>query len=147
MVDIEYSMDFYKSVKTSIGTVMKNQEMLSFVLAHLKTNKMCKHAVKKLPFLTLKSVLDCYKNQELCKKAVDIYPHALELVTECYKTQKICDKAVDTHLSTIKYISECYKSQEICNKAVHRNFLYLILFLINIKLKKYEICFLLYSLL
>ena len=30
MVDIEYSMDIYKSVKISIGTVMRNLEMLKF---------------------------------------------------------------------------------------------------------------------
>ena len=45
-------------------------------------------------------------------KVIDNYPHALEFVPECYKTQKVCDKAVN-----------------IC-------FLYLILFLIDIKLKK-----------
>ena len=37
---------------------------------------------------TLKSVLDFYKNQEMCNKAVENYPHALEFVPECYKTQK-----------------------------------------------------------
>ena len=37
---------------------------------------------------TLKSVPDCCKNQELCNKAVDNYPHALESVPESYKTQK-----------------------------------------------------------
>ena len=31
---------------------------------------------------TLKYVPDCYKNQEMCNKAVDNYPHALELVPE-----------------------------------------------------------------
>ena len=29
---------------------------------------------------TLKSVPDCYKNQEMCNKAVDNYRHALEFV-------------------------------------------------------------------
>ena len=51
MVDSEYSMDIYKSVKIGIGTVMKNPEMLRFVPDHLKIKKMCKHAVKKLPFV------------------------------------------------------------------------------------------------
>ena len=46
----------------------------------------------------LKSVLDCYKNQETCNEEVDNYPHALELVPECYKIKKICDKAVKTYL-------------------------------------------------
>ena len=30
-------MDIYKSVKISVGTVMKNPEMLKFVPNHLKT--------------------------------------------------------------------------------------------------------------
>ena len=47
MVDSEYNMDIYKSV--SIGTVIKNPEMLKFFPHHLKSKKMCKHAVKKLP--------------------------------------------------------------------------------------------------
>ena len=61
---------------------------------------MCKHAVKKLPFViryvpdrhttqqicdkaifenggTLKSAPDCYKNQEMCNEVVDNYPHGL----------------------------------------------------------------------
>ena len=39
MVDSEYSRDNYKSSKISIGTVMKNPEMLKFVPDHLKTKK------------------------------------------------------------------------------------------------------------
>ena len=46
MVDSEYGMDTYKSVKNTTGTVMKNPEMLKLVPHHLKTKKMCKHAVK-----------------------------------------------------------------------------------------------------
>ena len=56
---------------------------------------------------TLKSVLDCYKNQEMYSKAVDNYPHALEFVTECYKIQKMCHKAVNIHLPTIQFVPEC----------------------------------------
>ena len=41
---------------------------------------------------TLKSVPDCYKNQKMCDKAVDNYPHALDFVPDCYVTQEICDK-------------------------------------------------------
>ena len=37
---------------------------------------------------TLKSVPDCYKNQQLCDKAVDSYPDVLEFVPECCKTSK-----------------------------------------------------------
>ena len=58
----------------------------------------------------------------MCNKAVKNYPHALEFVLECYKTQNMCDKAVNTYPSTIEIVPECYKT--------------MILFLINIKLKK-----------
>ena len=48
----------------------------------------------------------------------------------------MCEKAVDTYPSTINFVPECYNTQQICDKAVHRCFLYLILFLINVKPKK-----------
>ena len=51
MVDNEYSMDIYISVKISIRKVIENIEMLKLVPDHLKTKKICKHAVKKLSFL------------------------------------------------------------------------------------------------
>ena len=51
MIDNKDSMGIYKSVKISIGTIIRNPVMLIFVLDHLKTKKMSKHAVKKLPFL------------------------------------------------------------------------------------------------
>ena len=42
---------------------MKNPEMLKNLPDHLKTKKMCKHAVKKLPYL-LRYVPDQCKTQE-----------------------------------------------------------------------------------
>ena len=36
----------FKSLKISIGAVMKNPEMLKFVPDHLKSKTMCKHAVQ-----------------------------------------------------------------------------------------------------
>ena len=69
-------------------------------------------------------------------KTVDNYPHALEFVPEFFKDQKMYDKAVDTHPSTIKFFLEYYKTQEMCDEVVKRCFLYLILFLISIRLKK-----------
>ena len=72
----------------------------------------------------------------MCNKAVDNYPHALEFVSECYKTKKVCDIAADSYLSKIQLVPECYKTQEMCYQEVNRCLLYLILFLINIKLKK-----------
>ena len=49
----------------------------------------------------------------------------------------MCDKAVDTHPTILKFVPDCYKTQEICDKAVNRwFFLYVILFLIGMKLEK-----------
>ena len=36
---------------------------------------------------TLKSVPDCYKNQEISNKVVDNYPHRLELFSELKKCE------------------------------------------------------------
>ena len=49
----------------------------------------------------------------------------------------MCDKAIVTHTSTIQIVPEYYKTQELCYKAIYGYFFYLILFLIDIKLKKY----------
>ena len=55
----------------------------------------------------------------MCNEAVANYFHALEIVLEGYKTQKICVKAVGTYPSTIKFVPECLMSQEFCNKTVN----------------------------
>ena len=51
MVSCEYSKDKHKFLKISIGAIIKNPVMLKFFRDHLKTKKICKHAVKKLPFV------------------------------------------------------------------------------------------------
>ena len=68
MVDSEYSMDIYKSVRRIIGTVMRNPELLKFVPDHLKTKKMFKDAVEKLAFVV--NVPDQYKTQQIYDKAI-----------------------------------------------------------------------------
>ena len=37
--------------------------------------------------VTLMFVPNCYKNQQICNKAVDDYDHVLEFVPDCHKTQ------------------------------------------------------------
>ena len=43
--------------------------MLRLALDYLKTKKMCKHAIKKLPFI-IKYVPDLYKTQGMCNKDI-----------------------------------------------------------------------------
>ena len=71
-----------KSLITNFGTVTKNPEMLKFVPDHLRTKKMCKHAVKKLPYL-------------------------LRYVPNRYKTKKMCDKPILENGGTLKYVPDC----------------------------------------
>ena len=80
-------------------------------LINNETQQMCDKAIlefgrtlKSVPNRLLQIVPDCYKNQEMCNKAVDNYPHALQFVPECYETQKMWDKAVDVHPSTTKFV-------------------------------------------
>ena len=80
-------------LNVSIGKVMKTQEMLKFVPDHLKTKKLCKHAVKKLPYL-------------------------IRYVPDGYKTQQICDKAILENGGTLKSIPDRCKNQEMCNNEV-----------------------------
>ena len=86
IVDNEYSTENYKSSKSSIGTVMKNPEMLKFVPDHLKSKKVCTH-LKKLPFM-MRYVPDDYKTQEVCDKPVLENDGTLESVPDCCKIQK-----------------------------------------------------------
>ena len=62
-------MDIYKSLKLSIGAVVKNPEMLKFIPDHLETRKMCKYTVKKLPFV-IRYVPDQNKAQQTCDKPI-----------------------------------------------------------------------------
>ena len=89
---------------------------------------MCEKAV-------LENVHNCFKNQEMCNKAVDNYPHVLEFVPYCYMTQEMGDKVVNTHSSTIRFPQECC-NKKMCDKAFNKCFRTFLTFLIDIKLKK-----------
>ena len=62
---------------------------------YLKTKKIFKHVVKKLPYLLRKALYE-------------------------YKMDKNCDKAILENVGTFKYVPECYITKEICYRAVHR---------------------------
>ena len=57
-------------------------------------------------------VTDCYKNQDVCEKAVDNYPCAFTFFPDCHKFQEMYDKAAYTYPSAIQFVSECYKTQD-----------------------------------
>ena len=74
-------MGIYKFVKINIGTVKKSPEMLKLVSDHLKTKRMCKHAVNKLLFL-------------------------IRYVPYQYKTKQMCDKAISENDGTLKFVPD-----------------------------------------
>ena len=78
------SMKICKSLNINIGKVMRNIEMLKFVPDHLRTKKMCKDAVQKLPDL-LRYVPNQYKAQQMCDKSIFENGGTLKLVPDCYK--------------------------------------------------------------
>ena len=53
----------------NIGAIIKDLEMLRLVADHLKSKRMFKHAVEKLPFL-IKYVADWYTTQRICDKVI-----------------------------------------------------------------------------
>ena len=83
MVDSEYNMDIYNSEKTCIGAVL-----FKFAPDHLKARKMCKHTVKKLPFV-IRYVLDQNETQQMCDKAILENGGTSVSLPDCYKNQKI----------------------------------------------------------
>ena len=118
MVD---SMDVYKYLNVSTGTVMKNPKVLELVSDHLKTKKLCKNAAKKLPY-PLRYVPDKYKTQEMCDKAILENGGTLKYIPDGYKSQQMCNKTVDNDPHALKFVPECFKTQEICNKALNSYF-------------------------
>ena len=104
--------------------------MLGLVPDHLKTKKVCKHAVKKLPFV-IKCVLDRYKTQQMYDKVILKNGGMLVSILDHYKDQHMCNKAVDnyphalwsvpvrTNAPTIHFVPDRSKTQEMCDKAVN----------------------------
>ena len=80
------NMDLYKSVKISIGVVMKNLETLRFAPDYLEVKKMCKHAVRNLTYL-IKYASDKCKTQQTCDRAILENGEILKFVFDCYKYQ------------------------------------------------------------
>ena len=81
------SPESHKTVKASIGTSIKNLEMQKFVPDHLNIEKMCKKAVKKLPFVIM-YVPDQYTAQEMCNNVILENSRILRFIPNCYKSKK-----------------------------------------------------------
>ena len=72
----------------------------------------------------------------MCIKSVHNYTYTLEFVHDCYETQEMCNEAVESYPSVTQFVPACCKTQKYVIKLLILVFLYLILFLIVIRLKK-----------
>ena len=85
MVDSENSSDNCKTYKISIGEIIRNPKMLQIVPDHLKTKKICRNVVKKLPFIMIMYVPDLYKTNEMYDKVILGKGGILKFIPDCYK--------------------------------------------------------------
>ena len=49
----------------------------------------------------------------MCKHVVKKIPYLLRFVPDKYKTQKMCDKAILENNGTLKSVPDCYKNLEL----------------------------------
>ena len=49
----------------------------------------------------------------MCEKAANIHPSTIQFILECYKTQEMCDKAVNRCFFVFDSIPGQYKKQEV----------------------------------
>ena len=75
---------------------------------------------------------ECYKDQNMCSKAVHNYIYSLESAPDCCKTKKICDKPVIAYPYTIHLFLINLSLKKCVMKLTVLIHLYLILSLINI---------------
>ena len=80
----------------------------------------------------LRHVPDYFRTQEMCIKAVDEKPCALECVPDQYITQEMCNKSVRRELYVLDYVPDHLKILEMCNDAVWENPLSLVRLMIGL---------------
>ena len=81
IVDSKNNPDNYRTLKITIGTIIKHPEMLRFV-------PVCKTAVKKFPFV-IKYGSDQYKTKEMCDKVIIENCGMLGFIPDCYKIKNV----------------------------------------------------------
>ena len=127
---------FLSSYKKIILIFALDPEIVTFVPDHLKTKKISKTAVKKLPFV-IRYVPGRYKTKKMYNEVISENGGMLEFIPDYYKDQKMCDKAVDNCFHASRFAPNCYKIQKCSIKLLVRVvLLYLFLFLINVRPKK-----------
>ena len=100
---------------------MSINKNIVLIFSLLKTKEICKHAVKKLPFL-IRSVPDGYKNQEMCDRVDSEDPLWTVYCAYRYKTQRMCGEAVNDCGAALKFFRDRFilsKMLEKSDNALH----------------------------
>ena len=105
-----------KILEISIGTVIKDPEILGVVLDQYKTQQMPDKVLEN-GWMTV-FVPDCKKYQKICDNTVNSSAYTAVFVPDCYKTKQLCDKVVITYPSESIFFPEWLKPQETCDKTV-----------------------------
>ena len=64
---------------------------------------------------------DHFKTQEMCIKAVDVYPEQLHFVPDQYKTKAMCERAFEENPYTLEDIPDHFKTREMCERSVEED--------------------------
>ena len=67
---------------------------------------------------TIEFVLECYKTQEMCYKAVHRCYLVFDSIPDQYNTQETCDTVASLYNLLIVYCFDKYKTQKIRGEAV-----------------------------
>ena len=105
-----------KILEISIGTVIKDPEILGVVLDQYKTQQMPDKVLEN-GWMTV-FVPDCKKYQKICDNTVYSYAYTAVFVPDCYETKQLRDKVVITYPSALIFFPEWLKPQETCDKTV-----------------------------
>ena len=89
-----------------------------------------------MPF-AINYVLDRYETQ-MCNKAILENDGILESLPDWYKTQKMCDKDVGNYAHVLEFAPNCYKTKTCVIKPSMLILLQYNLFLIALRLKKWD---------
>ena len=85
---------------------------LEYVPDNLKTQEMCKKAMRSRVATFFFFVPDCFKIKKMCKKVVEAVPSWLEPVPDNFKTQGMCNKVVQKRLCLLEYVPDWFVTKE-----------------------------------
>ena len=73
---------------------------------------------------TFHHILDRFKTQEMCKKAVEVDPQQLKDAPNHFKTQEMCNKAVRYYLFSFQFVPDWFVTQQQIDVCYDGDYVY-----------------------